>query len=247
VCELFGCTGWARKFRFAVLDADGTPKTTQIKKGETFRFRFTELRPLRVEEWALLDLTLRFIAAYGAIGGKTVYKPTDETSRQNQPHHKDYGLLTISGEPPIERKRLDELKGYVARNDWRKLDDGKFSWASLSNFWCVQGRYLARQNPNQSSFNKVVGRRMEKKLGQQLDQKNKDTKQWLAGGKQESKKVFSFKELPRTFGFVKPGEVDFDEMRRRLQSVWQEFQDTEFRTGNDILQELLSQQQEVSP
>jgi CRISPR type III-B/RAMP module RAMP protein Cmr1 len=78
VCELFGCTGWARKFRFEVLDEDGQPKQDQIRKDETFILRFTELRPIREEEWCLLDLTLRLIAEYGAIGGKTVLKPSDE-------------------------------------------------------------------------------------------------------------------------------------------------------------------------
>lgn len=44
VCELFGCTGWARKFRFAVLDADGTPKTTQIKSDCVFGVCYRRLK-----------------------------------------------------------------------------------------------------------------------------------------------------------------------------------------------------------
>lgn len=31
VCELFGCTGWARKFRFEVLDKDGNVQADQIQ------------------------------------------------------------------------------------------------------------------------------------------------------------------------------------------------------------------------
>jgi hypothetical protein len=76
VCELFGCTGWGRKFRFDVLKDGGGIQRDQIKIGEHFRLRFTPLRPISTEELALIDLTLRLIADYGAIGGKTVYKPS---------------------------------------------------------------------------------------------------------------------------------------------------------------------------
>lgn len=78
VCELFGCTSWARKFRFDVLDADGRARQAQIEKGDAFHLVFTALRPMQREEWALLDVTMRLIAGYGAIGGKTAYKPSDE-------------------------------------------------------------------------------------------------------------------------------------------------------------------------
>jgi CRISPR-associated protein Cmr1 len=100
VCELFGCTGWARKFRFEVLDEKRDVKTDQIKKNQTFSLRFTPLRPIREEEWELLDATLRLIAQYGAVGGKTVFKPTDESSRADEPHHKDYGLVEMVQSSP---------------------------------------------------------------------------------------------------------------------------------------------------
>ena len=61
VCELFGCTGWARKFRFEVLDKDCNIRETrnnartnispQIKKDDEFSLRFTALRPICNEEW----------------------------------------------------------------------------------------------------------------------------------------------------------------------------------------------------
>ncbi|MDW7983262.1 MAG: type III-B CRISPR module RAMP protein Cmr1 [Acidobacteriota bacterium] len=51
VCELFGCTGWARKFRLMVLDdEDGQVLKGQIKAGRRFKLRFIPLRPLREEE-----------------------------------------------------------------------------------------------------------------------------------------------------------------------------------------------------
>ena len=50
VCELFGCTGWARKFRFEVLDKDGNVQAPQIEKDHNFGLRFTPLRLIRAEE-----------------------------------------------------------------------------------------------------------------------------------------------------------------------------------------------------
>lgn len=85
---------------------------------------------------------------------------------------------------------------------------------------------------------------MRKNKGQTLFQ-NTDVNQWIAGRQQESKKVLSFKhpkEGRRTFGFVKPGLVAFDEMKRRLQQVWSDFQDSEFKKGERILDELFQQE-----
>lgn len=248
VCELFGCTGWARKFRFDVLDANGQHKQDQIHKDNTFKLRFTELRPIAPEEWALLDLTLRLIAGYGAIGGKTVYKPSDEPNRQNAPHHHDYGLTHICQRPQVLSKTKKELKHYAIQPRWRKVSHSyrdnqervhDFSWASIEHFWCVHGRYLARQNLNDSTFNRVIGRQERKNQGQQLRTNSTNTEKWLAGCQQESKKVFSFKSPPRTFGFVKPGIITFADMKQRLKGAWPNLRDEEFLTGATILDELL--------
>lgn len=241
VCELFGCTGWARKFRLMVLDENGEVIQNQVKAGQNFILRFIPLRPIRDEEWCLLDATLRLIAEYGAIGGKTVFKPSDEPNRQAQLHHKDFGLVKIEQRPEGFSCKRERVEDYVRHSQWRMgFSDDAFSWASLQNFWCVKGRYLARQDFNNSSFNRVIGRRMRKDRGQQLFQ-NTDTNRWLAGSQQESKKVFSFKhpgEGGRTFGFVKPGLVDFEEIKGRLRQVWPNFQDSEFKRGEQILDEL---------
>jgi CRISPR-associated protein Cmr1 len=254
VCELFGCTGWARKFRFEVLDQNGATKSSQIKKDDTkdnkFKLRFTELRPIQPEEWALLDLTLRLIADYGAIGGKTVYKPKDEQNRQRATYHQDFGLIEYL-EPAADQgstKSLDDLRNYVRKPQWRSCphqyrDDQDrirdFSWASLAHFWCVKGRYLARTDPGTSTFNRVIGRKEPKAQAQQLAA-NSDVNRWLAGRQQESKKVFSCKEPPRTFGFVKPDIIDFDGIRQRLRSAWPDMTDDKLLEGSKILERLFS-------
>lgn len=245
VCELFGCTGWARKFRFEILDETGKVKAAQIKKDQTFKLRFIELRPIQPVEWALLDLTLRLIAEYGAIGGKTVLKPSDEPSRANAAHHRDYELVHIVECPlNLPSRGRKQLEDYVRQHRCPDLAHKAFAWASLENFWCVKGRHLARQNSNASTFNRVIGRPEQKPQSHQEDS-------WLAGRRarrganpqpSESKKVFSFKEplsARRTFGFVNPASQTLDGMRQRLKVVWPDLNDEKFLTGAAILKRLL--------
>ncbi len=343
VCELFGCAGWARKFRLMVVDKDDRVIQGQIRAGQKFILRFIPLRPIAPEEWCLLDATLRLIDDYGAMGGKTVFKPSDEwgiadlgadnlddsdnqvkvqrsrsglplqqgdiilkvegtsvaskseleqlligkrhgerlkiTVRRNgnekeietwagKRHHQDFGLVKYLPGPDGWQcgKTLEDIRAYVTSSHWREAPhsyrDNKgmhdFSWASLENFWCVKGRYLARVSTTKSTFNQVVGRKSDKSVKERrgrrvirwsdlLEDPRDEVSRWLAGSQrqQESKKVFSFKhpeERDRTFGFVKPGLVDFEEMKRRLGQVWSDFQpDDEFQTGQQILEQLFSQ------
>jgi CRISPR-associated protein Cmr1 len=273
VCELFGCTGWARKFRFEVLDGNGNTKTDQIKgpspskQGETFSLRFTPLRPIRGEEWTLLDATLRLIAEYGAIGGKTVFKPTDESSRAKEIHHQDYGIVEITNvDPPIAVPNVTEVRKYIFAERWRKpepkIKGADFSWASLKCFWFVDQKTLTRENSGSSSFNKVLGRkeskacrdcgqvhnppnkcpqtkRHPKRESEQLVNGGDQVSRWLAGSQQESKKVFSFKNPARTFGFVKPGLFDFNAMKPRLTNAWGQ-NGWDFLTGDGIIGQLFA-------
>lgn len=243
VCELFGCTGWARKFRFEVLDKDGNVQAAQIEKEQNFGLRFIPLRPIRVEEWALLDATLHLIAGYGAIGGKTVFKPTDEDNRTEEPHHQDFGLAQISSSRQFAGIRRKDLETYLSQ--WKRLNHGEFAWASLQHFWyvkCVKERYLGRKNNDESTFNRVLGRQEAKKQGQDLLNPANKKDQWLAGSQRVSKKVFSFKDPARTFGFVKPGVIDFEEMKERLEDVWGQ-DDWQFLTGETILEQFFPKEE----
>ena len=244
-CDLFGCTGWAREFRFDVLGADGHAPQDQIKRGDKFQLVFTPLRPLRGEEWALLDATIRLIADYGAIGDRTVYKPSDEGNRQGASHHRDYGIVSVGQSAEIHSVGLEELTAYVGDQRWRQGNHGGFAWASLANFWCVSGRHLARLGANQSTFNRVIGRPEPKGNAGQDDS-------WLAGRRArqkqqgkgevppESKKVFSFKQPARTFGFTGGNHVTLDAMKTKLRSAWHDLDDADVRTGDAILKALLT-------
>jgi len=254
VCELFGCTGWARKFRFEVLDENSGTKTDQIKQNQTFSLRFTPLRPICREEWALLDATLRLIADYGAIGGKTVFKPTDEPSRAKEIHHQDFGIVKIEKvDPPITNLNVAEVEKYVREERWRKPEpkakDADFAWASLENFWCVNGKYLARQDADSSSFNCVIGRPKPK-------QQSGESDSWIAGRRPnrekeiepESKKVFSFKDPARTFGFVEKADSEhWNKIKNSLMNLrnvvaqWHDFNlEKQLLTKNQILVKLFN-------
>lgn len=228
VCELFGCTGWARKFRFQVLSGTqgDTLQKNSIKKDDKFRLRFQPLREIEKEEWALLDLTLRLIAEYGAIGGKTTLKPSDENSRAHEKHHQDYGLVALEDRPGVTACGKRVLEDYVHKREWRQVRMDGFAWASLKNFWCVKGKYLARQNADASTFNRVMGRPEPKRQAGNGDS-------WLAGRRPrmgtaaESKKVFSFNNPARTFGFFNPGTLEFADIKNRLKQAWPDLKNDE--------------------
>lgn len=293
VCELFGCTGWARKFRFDVLGADNTPQQKQIQKsdgdGDTYKLRFTPLRHICDEEWALLALTLRFIADYGAIGGKTVFKPTDEDHRQKEPHHQDFGLIQLI-EPILTNYERKPLESYM--KCFLVCDSANRSWASIDHFWQVRGHYLTRQSAEESNYNYVLHREQSKRCRDCKSIHDPPTKcpratknpktgkipaskrlsermvinvtradEWLAGDQRVSKKIFSFKSSPRTFGFINPSNGDdrvtLDDIKNRLGAAWQrtvveeevaEGDTTKIQllTGSEILDRLLRAQEATS-
>ena len=238
VCELFGCTGWARKFRFEVLDADKQPKQDQIRAGNTFYFCFVPLRHICEEEWALLDLTLRLIAGYGALGGRTVFKPSDERGREHKQHHWDYGLIKLEkilvvyiDKYPAHKPSKATLRSYLTKykDTMTKSYQEKSSWASLENFWYVENEYLSRKSQTESTFNQIIGRPEPKNHSSRCDS-------WLAGYRAkphrepESKKVFSFKYgRPCIFGFK------LEAVRNKLKNIGI----TKIQTGEDILKKIL--------
>jgi CRISPR-associated protein Cmr1 len=219
VCELFGCTGWARKFHFDVRNAQGAILTSKLTKGTKFHLRFTPLRAVKADEWTLLELTLRLISDFGALGGKTVLKPSNQN---NKAQHADFGLVKLVNTPTITHTR-EQLASYVST--WTKKPSvNGAAWASCSNMWFVDGKHLTRQNQNTSTFNRVIGRPEPKN-----ESANGDS--WLAGRRAqgarngrpaveaESKKVFSFQSPPRTFGFVQRTS-EFEATREKLRGVW---------------------------
>lgn len=93
VCKLFGCNGWAGKIKLIVDDRrgentadkvqkiqietrkDSTKKRSlegkMFKKGETLKLSIYPVKELKTEEIELLNLTIRIISDYAALGGRT--------------------------------------------------------------------------------------------------------------------------------------------------------------------------------
>lgn len=129
VCELFGCTGWARKFRFEVLDKDGKARITRITAGETFKLRFTEQRPIEPAEWVLLDATLRLVERYGALGGKTkIRKRYNGIGRRP-----DNGLgqvRVVSGVSDLAVSTWQDISSHLEHKRWHPPNQTGFEWAA---------------------------------------------------------------------------------------------------------------------
>lgn len=118
VCELFGCTGWAGKFRFEVLDKDNKIQKNQIRAKDEFTLRFTPLRHVHPEEWGLLDATIRLIAEYGGLGQK-LKKKHGSIKQCNQ-----YQLM-----------EYENAKKHVSLEIWQKPNENDFKWTSGRSNW----------------------------------------------------------------------------------------------------------------
>jgi CRISPR-associated protein Cmr1 len=138
-CELFGCTGWSRKFRLRVTDSAGKLLTEPLKQGTDFNLHFIPLRNLRGEEEWLLVKAVGIIAQYGSLGGRTTGKP-----QAKKGVGEDYGLVLLKRAPLIECNR-DSAKGYLS--GFRSVK-GATGYPELRCFFFVQGSFLWREQMN---------------------------------------------------------------------------------------------------
>jgi len=89
-CQLFGCTGWARKFRLEIESSNITSVKearigTREKRGDRYlkrsilglmsndliTLRFIPSRDISKQEWSLLNIIFGIIANHGALGART--------------------------------------------------------------------------------------------------------------------------------------------------------------------------------
>ncbi|WP_457557364.1 type III-B CRISPR module RAMP protein Cmr1 [Candidatus Harpocratesius sp.] len=116
-CELFGCLGWSRKFK---LDAE----TVNMGKKKVLNLRFIELRYIEPIEWALLNLTLKIISQYGALGGKIA--------------DSKYGLVELNNDINDLTKyslNIEELNLYFEKKNIKRFQNPNFSrFISIQNF-----------------------------------------------------------------------------------------------------------------
>ena len=184
-CELFGCTGWGRKFRLQVLNMDGKVIMDALKKNIVFQLQFVELRPIKDEEKWLLANAVEIAARYGSLGGRTALKPQRRTKVGD-----DYGIVDL-----IQRTKVasdhQSVESYLKDLKWRQTIS---VLPDLRWFFFIDRTFLRR---NQINF--LIGLSENGKLivGEEEYQKFlRGQRGGKVGGKERpaiSKKVFSFR------------------------------------------------------
>jgi CRISPR-associated protein Cmr1 len=210
VCYLFGCTGWQRKFRFEIRkDEDGSPGSLKLGKiidDEKLWLCFLPLKQIDLIEKSLLIATLRICSRYGAIGGKTTYKPSENADKNGCIPHKDFGLFEIESEMTNEKIPMKIIKSYLKNFNSKRNHP---SWPDLRYFW------FTSKTLNRLEINNIVGRTNK---GDYLP-KTAEWQKWLGGDKRDSKKIFSFytKGGERTWGYF--NKENYEKAKQELKNT----------------------------
>ena len=235
ICSLFGNPNQPIGAKFALRcwnDGEGhSPKTAALKKDEVFYLEFlfyeskdTNRDPKPYEIW-LLAKTLDLIASYGSIGGKTVFKPTAATVTLNDIgrrfRHTDFGLIEIKNinipEAICDKELVLDSGLLVSAIATGPRSSPTSELPNFNNFWFVENFTLnihppSPSVPNTGSFNDLIGiadvTTPQKKpaviyFKDGLDSIRAHLRGTLA---EKSKRVFSFRNPARTWGFVIPNE-----------------------------------------
>jgi len=220
-CELFGCTGWARKFRLRVLDEQGQVIQNALAANQPFQLQFLEVRELSDEERWLLAKSLEIAAKYGALGGKTTLKP------QKGKVGEDYGIVQTTSVPSLPKP---EIETFLRKFRQVKPEDA----ADLRWFFFVKGAFLWRRQMNallglSENGQSVIG--------------NEPYQQFLRGRRGDrtleaiSKKLFSFQvDGGRIWGYARDGEM----RDTIIEQIHQQLKDRNYvvKTGEEVLHEL---------
>ncbi len=205
VCQLFGCTGWSRKFRVDIDNLSeedikkGKGVSDGIKSGVKFSILITKLSKIDTTEKWLLKKTLTIIEKYGAIGGRTPRKP--QKLAIGDPYgiiqFVDYGLLRDWDRDSNKEEIKEELSNnkLILSNK-----ENNQNWFDFRYFWYVENRYL-----NRIQINEVL--ELEKKSSKKVVPKKgteyNDLLNFLRGSKgKSSKKIFSFQNKYENKSFV---------------------------------------------
>ena len=211
VCRLFGCTGWSSKFRFQI--ANGNGKVGEIdlnRSGVDFSMNFVGQKPILNQEKWLLSKVFWLVDEYGSIGGRTTQKPPDRP---------DYGIVEVTENIPDTGLSRDDIEGWIddiTENSEvmdKKLEMLPVEYPDLLNFFFNTGKWLSRRDMNQ-----LV----------QIDRSK-----FLAGQRGVSKKVFSFKDVRRFWGYT-TGEEMLELVMNKLGSM----RISGTKKGDEILNEL---------
>lgn len=223
-CELFGCTGWARKFRLRVLDDGGNLIQTKIEKNTALTLQFVELRPMSQEEKWLLAKTIEIAAKYGALGGKTTLKP-----QRDERKGADNGIVQwIKTQSPITHPNINS---YLRQSDFRAVS---IKLPDLRWFIFVKGAFLWREQ-----MNPLLGLDPKGKPLPNADNTQKFLQGKRGGGDKPtvSKKLFSFRaDGGRIWGYAQNAQMR-DAIVGRIKKEIGEGK-IFVKTGEEVLNEL---------
>lgn len=212
VCQLFGCTGWGRKFIFRIQAPDGKPIPGRLEKDTKFNLIFIEKKKFTPLEKLLLKKTIKLIVEYGALGAKIALKPSENTNKNlltyRKKDHLDYGIITYQ-----DGYKIDKTEDIVLEKPPDKKN--QLDWPNLKYFWFIPGDYLNREQINQLVNRNNKGwyqnpDRFQVFLGGCI----KREKCCPEGIERMSKKIFSFHgedsgnpvKTKRCFGYVRSQE-----------------------------------------
>jgi len=227
-CQLFGCTGWKKMFRVEVSGLTtsdfilGRGQKSGLQANKEIFFNYTFLYEKDQKHKWLFKKTLWIIENYGAIGGRTTWKP-------NSSWGTPYGIIKIEdyGEIKYWNSGLnkEDIENWLGKNKKSIGRDNDADWFDFRFYWIVEGKYL-----NRLQMNKIVSRGESGNYTQTAN----DFDRWLGGRIGESKKIFSFERpAKKVFGYVK-NEEGIDKIKERLQL--QLGKETNFKTGKEILE-----------
>ncbi len=231
-CQLFGCTGWSRRFRLEIggikgNDVDvGRGPRSGLKPNRTMWWSFHFISDLSPEQKWLFKKTLWIIENYGAIGGRTTWKPDGRWGT-------DYGLIEVEDYGGIERwdtfVNVGRVRGWLEENKRKLGRDNSKEWFNFRFYWIVEGQHLDREG-----MNRIVRRDLNNPQ-KYLDDPKKEFNKWLGGERGVTKKIFSFEAANKVFGYVR-GEDEIAEIRERLEELLRS--PLNFKTGEEILEGL---------
>ncbi|MCI0721687.1 MAG: type III-B CRISPR module RAMP protein Cmr1 [Acidobacteria bacterium] len=233
-CELFGCTGWSRKFRLRVLDQNKQLIRDALERDTHFQLQFIELRPMEDAEKWLLAKAVEIAAKYGAVGGKTTLKPQRDVRGPNDTLKKfprtkpgdDMGIVRWITSNNVARQSRTAAAEYLLDKEWRRAISQE--WANLNWFFFRNGAHLSR-----SQLNTMMGRSPD---GRHIPDTHDQIKRWLRGDIGVSKKIFSFHaDSGRLWGYGL-NKTMRDEIIKRLGKELGTSAD--IKTGEEVISEL---------
>ena len=196
-CQLFGCTGWSRKFRVEITVEEVFRADPSQGFEGILKLHLLEIKTIREEEKWLLKKIFEIIGKYGSIGGRTTRKP-----QRSETIGKDYGLISVENIEIETKASKNDVESWLLHNK-RKLSpkNNNEEWPNFKFFFFVQNKFLWRSQM--------------KKLMEEIPFLHGQKRTKDSPGK--SKRIFSFK-AGRIWGYAKNDEM-LKEIENKLREM----------------------------